>query len=117
MRSLAILFVSLALTLGCKQGLGERCQLHRDCALGLTCVVRKGETCVQGGTCQPEREEGRRCESTGDCRMGLVCAPSTACSEEGKSVCSTLDMAESRDLRAAVSDLASLGAQPSDGSL
>lgn len=49
------LFLSLALalsTLGCKQGIGERCQLDSDCDSG-HCVLPTGGSAQQGGTCQP----------------------------------------------------------------
>lgn len=43
----------LCLAAGCKQGVGERCQVQSDCASGLLCVLPAGATPQSGGTCQP----------------------------------------------------------------
>ena len=40
-------------TVGCKQGLGDRCQLNSDCDSGLVCVLPAGGSAAAGGTCQP----------------------------------------------------------------
>jgi hypothetical protein len=37
---------------GCKQGIGERCQVMSDCDDGLQCVLPAGGTAQAGGTCQ-----------------------------------------------------------------
>jgi hypothetical protein len=52
------LFVSLALGLGalaagCKQGVGDRCQVDSDCQDNLVCVIPSGQSLAQGGSCQP----------------------------------------------------------------
>jgi hypothetical protein len=36
---------------GCKQGVGERCQVQSDCDDGLLCVLPAGGTPQAGGTC------------------------------------------------------------------
>lgn len=38
---------------GCKQGVGERCQVDSDCEDNLICVLPAGGTAQAGGTCQP----------------------------------------------------------------
>jgi hypothetical protein len=38
---------------GCKQGVGDRCQVESDCDDGLICVLPAGGTPQSGGTCQP----------------------------------------------------------------
>ncbi len=38
---------------GCKQGVGDRCQVQSDCDDGLICVLAAGGTPQTGGTCQP----------------------------------------------------------------
>ncbi len=48
-------FGLLALSLGgagCKQGIGDRCQLDSDCQDGLTCVLPAGQSLAVGGTCE-----------------------------------------------------------------
>ena len=42
----------LWLAAGCKQGVGERCQVQSDCNDGLLCVLPAGSTPQAGGTCQ-----------------------------------------------------------------
>ncbi len=37
---------------GCKQGVGDRCQVQSDCADNLICVLPAGATPQAGGTCQ-----------------------------------------------------------------
>ena len=39
-----LLFIALVLG-GCKQGLGERCQVNSDCANGLSCSQADPKTC------------------------------------------------------------------------
>ena len=46
------LLAPLCLAAGCKQGLGERCQVQDDCNDGLLCVLPAGGTPQAGGTCQ-----------------------------------------------------------------
>ncbi len=56
LRSLAVAFtlvVPLSLVAGCKQGVGDRCQVTSDCNDGLICVLPAGGTPQAGGTCQP----------------------------------------------------------------
>ena len=38
---------------GCKQGVGERCQVQTDCDDNALCVLPAGGTPLTGGTCQP----------------------------------------------------------------
>jgi hypothetical protein len=38
---------------GCKQGVGDRCQVNSDCQDGLTCVLPPNGSPQTGGTCQP----------------------------------------------------------------
>jgi hypothetical protein len=56
MTRLLLPFVVIALTglfaAGCKQGLGDRCQVQSDCDDGLLCVLPAGGTPQSGGTCQ-----------------------------------------------------------------
>lgn len=42
----------LFLAAGCKQGVGDRCQVQSDCDDGLLCVLQAGATPQAGGTCQ-----------------------------------------------------------------
>lgn len=42
---LFVLFVSALAFAGCKQGIGERCQIDSDCATGLVCSAAT-ERCV-----------------------------------------------------------------------
>jgi hypothetical protein len=43
----------LAFASGCKQGVGDRCQVQTDCDDGLLCILPAGGTPQAGGTCQP----------------------------------------------------------------
>jgi hypothetical protein len=43
----------LWLAAGCRQGVGERCQVASDCDDGLFCVLPAGSTPQAGGTCEP----------------------------------------------------------------
>jgi hypothetical protein len=52
LRSLAVL-VALSPLAGCKQGVGDRCQVQSDCADGLQCVLPASGSPQTGGTCQP----------------------------------------------------------------
>jgi hypothetical protein len=45
------LLAPLSLAAGCKQGLGDRCQVQSDCDDGLLCVLPAGATPQAGGTC------------------------------------------------------------------
>src|SRR5438105_648039 len=47
---LLLLVLSLA---GCKQGLGDRCQIDADCSSDLICVLPQTGSISEGGTCQP----------------------------------------------------------------
>jgi hypothetical protein len=38
---------------GCKQGVGDRCQVDTDCDDTLVCVIPSGASLAQGGSCQP----------------------------------------------------------------
>lgn len=46
------LLAPLCLAAGCKQGVGDRCQVQSDCNDGLLCVLPAGGTPQAGGTCQ-----------------------------------------------------------------
>ena len=46
------LLAPLLLAAGCKQGVGERCQVQSDCDDGLLCMLPVGATPQAGGTCQ-----------------------------------------------------------------
>jgi hypothetical protein len=46
------LLAPLCLAAGCKQGVGDRCQVQSDCDDGLLCVLPAGGTPQAGGTCQ-----------------------------------------------------------------
>jgi hypothetical protein len=46
------LLAPLVLVAGCKQGLGDRCQVQSDCDDGLLCVLPAGATPQAGGVCQ-----------------------------------------------------------------
>jgi hypothetical protein len=55
MRSLRWVGAALLLCLavpGCKQGVGDRCQVQSDCDDGLLCVLPNGGTPQSGGTCE-----------------------------------------------------------------
>jgi hypothetical protein len=102
-----IVLVVVVCGAGCKQRLGDRCQLHRDCDDGLTCVLPVGGTCKIGGVCQAEQDEGKRCRNDGDCAPGLACLTSTVCTEEGHAVCTAMG-----DMGALADGGASDGAMP-----
>jgi len=46
------LLAPLCLAAGCKQGVGDRCQVQSDCDDTLLCVLPAGGTPQAGGTCQ-----------------------------------------------------------------
>ena len=46
------LLAPIFLAAGCKQGVGERCQVQSDCQDGLLCVLLAGATPQSGGVCQ-----------------------------------------------------------------
>jgi hypothetical protein len=46
------LLAPLCLAAGCKQGVGDRCQVQSDCDDGLLCVLPAGGTPQAGGVCQ-----------------------------------------------------------------
>lgn len=48
-----VLTAPLFAAAGCKQGVGERCQVQSDCDDGLLCVLPAGGTPQAGGTCEP----------------------------------------------------------------
>lgn len=52
------LLAPLCLASGCKQGVGERCQVQSDCDDGLLCVLPAGGTPQAGGTCQMQGGTG-----------------------------------------------------------
>jgi Carboxypeptidase A inhibitor len=44
---------------GCKQGVGDRCQVQSDCEDGLLCILPAGGTPQSGGICQsPNNTDG-----------------------------------------------------------
>jgi hypothetical protein len=52
-RLIALVLVASPLALaGCKQGVGDRCQVMSDCADGLLCVLPAGGSAQSGGVCQ-----------------------------------------------------------------
>ena len=50
--TVSLLTAPLFFAAGCKQGIGERCQVMSDCDDGLQCVLPAGGTAQAGGTCQ-----------------------------------------------------------------
>jgi len=52
------LLAPLCLVAGCKQGVGDRCQVQSDCDDGLLCVLQAGATPQAGGTCQMQGGSG-----------------------------------------------------------
>ncbi len=52
------LLAPLCLAAGCKQGVGDRCQVQSDCDDGLLCVLPAGGTPQAGGTCQTQGGTG-----------------------------------------------------------
>lgn len=52
------LLAPLCLVAGCKQGVGDRCQVQSDCQDGLLCVLPAGGTPQAGGTCQQPNTTG-----------------------------------------------------------
>ena len=52
------LLAPLCLVAGCKQGVGDRCQVQSDCDDGLLCVLQAGATPQAGGTCQAQGGSG-----------------------------------------------------------
>ena len=42
----------LVFVAGCKQGVGDRCQVQSDCDDGLLCILPAGGSPQAGGTCQ-----------------------------------------------------------------
>jgi hypothetical protein len=49
----AVTFVAMLWLAACGQGVGERCQLDRDCQSGLMCVLPPNGTRLVGGVCEP----------------------------------------------------------------
>jgi hypothetical protein len=49
----AALAMLVLCAMGCKQGVGDRCQINSDCDTGLVCVLPAGGSPAAGGTCQP----------------------------------------------------------------
>ncbi len=47
-----LLLLGLAVAAGCKDGLGDRCQVSSDCDDGLVCVLPVGGTPQSGGVCE-----------------------------------------------------------------
>ncbi|MSP59583.1 MAG: hypothetical protein EXR72_04435 [Myxococcales bacterium] len=39
-------------TLGCKQAVGDRCQINSDCQEGLSCIIPAGGSIAEGGSCR-----------------------------------------------------------------
>jgi hypothetical protein len=81
----------LAGAAGCKQGVGNRCQLLTDCQNGLVCVLPNGATCAAGGICQQPTDVGRPCDTGAQCAAGLVCTPVAACPYAGHGACLPTD--------------------------
>jgi hypothetical protein len=46
------LVLSLGALAGCKQGVGDRCQVNSDCEDDLICVLPVGGTPQSGGVCE-----------------------------------------------------------------
>ncbi len=42
---------------GCKQGIGDRCQVESDCDDGLDCILPPGGAIQSGGICQPPNDD------------------------------------------------------------
>ena len=60
-----IFVAGLAAVAGCKQGLGDRCQVDTDCDSNLVCVIPNNGTVATGGTCQATASRGlAACSST-----------------------------------------------------
>jgi hypothetical protein len=103
---IGLLVLVLAGGIGCKQGVGDRCQLRSDCDTGLFCVLPMGASCQTGGTCQPETPSSKVCSSDAECESGLTCKPSQSCTEAGGSVCTGApDMAAPPPDMATLADL------------
>jgi hypothetical protein len=53
-RLVAVLLIAAAplVVVGCKQGLGDRCQVNSDCDDNLLCILPANGTPQSGGTCQ-----------------------------------------------------------------
>jgi hypothetical protein len=86
-----VMVLAVLLVLGCKQGVGDRCQLRSDCQSGLACVLPMQGSCLVGGTCQLESPGDQRCSRDEDCAAGLACRRSTSCADEGASICQAAD--------------------------
>jgi hypothetical protein len=81
LRNLAVAFtlvVPLSFVAGCKQGIGDRCQVTSDCNDGLICVLPAGGTPQAGGTCQPAA-------GTADGGLGDMSATATDMTKTGGS--------------------------------
>ena len=63
------LLVLLSLS-GCKQGVGDRCQVNSDCADGLTCVLPPNGSPQTGGVCTPPGGVEDLAMPTGDMATG-----------------------------------------------
>lgn len=81
-----LLLMALAFA-GCKQGVGDRCQLVTDCQSGLVCVLPSGGTCAGGGTCEQPISSGQLCSSSADCAAGQACVVQSACPYAGQRAC------------------------------
>jgi hypothetical protein len=66
------LLAPLCLVAGCKQGVGDRCQVQSDCDDGLLCVLPAGGTPQAGGTCQTQGGTGDMAASTSTDMAGTV---------------------------------------------
>jgi hypothetical protein len=66
------LLAPLCLVAGCKQGVGDRCQVQSDCDDGLLCILPAGGTPQAGGTCQTQGGTADMAASTSTDMAGTV---------------------------------------------
>lgn len=63
---------------GCRQGVGDRCQVTGDCQSDLICVLPAGATAVTGGTCQSQDTSDASSFQTDDLVLPLLDFSTTA---------------------------------------
>lgn len=74
----------LVFAAGCKQGVGDRCQVQSDCNDGLLCILPAGASPQAGGTCQAP--------SSGVIDMAMTISTDMAGTGRDMATCANCDM-------------------------